>query len=145
MNLKIKKLNNKAIIPSYGTDFAAGFDLRACLEEDVVIKPKEVFKIPIGISMEIPAGYVGLVYARSGISTKHLITPINKVGVVDSDYRGQIFVFLYNESNVDFKVSNGDRIAQMVITPYAHVNLVEVDELNETKRGENGFGSTGIK
>lgn len=145
LEVKIKKLSEKAHIPIYGTEFAAGFDLRACLDDNIVIKPNEVVKIPTKISLEIPVGFVGLVYARSGLSTKNRITPINKVGVVDSDYRGELFVFLYNESNEDFVVSNGDRIAQMVISPYYKAEFNEVKELNDTKRGENGFGSTGIK
>lgn len=144
ISVRIKKINEKAHIPFYGTEHAAGFDLRAFLKEPIIIKPNEVIKIPTGIALEIPTGLVGLVYARSGLSTKNKISPINKVGVVDSDYRGEIFVFLYNEGSENFTVNDGDRIAQMVISPYFKADFLVVDELNDTTRGENGFGSTGI-
>lgn len=143
ININIKKLNKNAIITKYATEFAAGSDLYACLEEDIIIKPNESKKITTGLAMEIPTGFVGLVYARSGLATKFDIAPSNKVGVIDSDYRGEICVFLKNNGKNDFKVSHGDRIAQIVITPYFTANFIEVDELSETIRGEKGFGSTG--
>lgn len=141
--LKLKKLNGNATIPTYGSEYAAGCDLYACLEDEVVIDPDETVLIHTGIAMEIPTGYAGLIYARSGLATKKGLAPANKVGVVDADYRGEIMVALHNHSKESAKVQNGERIAQMVITPYLVADFVECEELSDTVRGNGGFGSTG--
>ncbi len=145
MIVNIKKLTEKAVVPTYGTEYAAGADLYACLEESVSIAPGETFMIGTGIAMEIPDGYVGLVFARSGLSCKKGLAPANKVGVIDSDYRGEIKVALHNHNlkGDAIAVENGERIAQISIVPYLKAEFELKDELNDTKRGENGFGSTG--
>ena len=145
MEINIIKLKENAVIPTYGSKFAAGADLYACLEETITIKPGETCLIKTGIAMEIPEGFAGLIYARSGLATKKGLAPANKVGVVDADYRGEIMVPLHNHSQQDAIVEPGERVAQMVITPFLAVQFVEVEELEETVRGENGFGSTGRK
>ena len=142
-DVNIKKLDEKAIIPTYGTEYSAGADLYACMDEDVIIKSGETQFIHTCISMEIPVGYAGLIYARSGLACKKGLAPANKVGVIDADYRGEIMVALHNHSNVDVVVSHGERIAQLVIAPYVTANFIECEELSETVRGEGGFGSTG--
>lgn len=141
--MKIKKLNDRAVIPTYGSEFSAGADLYACEGEEIVIKAGETRLIHTGIAMEIPCGYVGLVYARSGLASKRGLAPANKVGVIDSDYRGEIMVALYNQSGATQTVADGERIAQIVFTPYASAEFSVVDELEDTARGEGGFGSTG--
>ncbi len=143
--INIKKLNDKAILPTYGTEYSAGADLYSCLDETVAIPPGETVFVPTGIAVEIPVGYAGFIYARSGLSCKKGLAPANKVGVIDSDYRGQIMVALHNHSNEKVDVSSGERIAQMVIAPYLRVDFTEVEELSDTVRGEGGFGSTGRK
>ncbi len=145
MELKIKKLNKSAVIPSYGSASAAGADLYACEGGEVTIKSGETKLIHTGIAMEIPEGYVGLVYARSGIAVKRGLAPANKVGVIDSDYRGEIMVAIHNHSETDQTIADAERIAQIVITPYLTVDFVETEELDETQRGAGGFGSTGTK
>lgn len=142
-NVNIKKLNEKAIIPTYGTEFAAGCDLYACMDEDVTIMPHETAFIKTGIALEIPIGYAGLIYARSGLACKSGLAPANKVGVIDADYRGEIMVALHNHTNEAKTVGVAERVAQLVITPYIVAAFNEVDELNDTVRGEGGFGSTG--
>ena len=141
----VKKLNEKAVLPTYGSEYAAGADLYACLEKDVTVNPGETVLIPTGLAMEVPVGCAGLIYARSGLATKKGLAPANKVGVVDSDYRGEIKVALHNHSNVPQTVSAGERVAQFVITPYIVAEYVEMEELSQTVRGEGGFGSTGTK
>lgn len=143
--MNIKKLNEKAIIPTYGTEFSAGADLYACIEEEITINPGETKLISTGLAMEIPVGYGGFIYARSGLATKKGLAPANKVGVVDADYRGEVMVALYNQSSTEQTVAPQERIAQLVIAPFLKVEFNEVDELNETVRGEGGFGSTGSK
>ena len=143
--VKVKKLNEKAIIPTYGSSFAAGADLYACCEGEISINPGETVLIKTGIAMEIPENFVGLVYARSGIATKRGLAPANKVGVIDADYRGEIMVSLHNHSNSVQSISEGERIAQLVIAPYLTANFVEAETLDETARGAGGFGSTGTK
>ncbi len=143
--VNIKKLNEKAIIPTYGSEFSAGADLYACEGGDITIAPGETRLIHTGISMAIPCGYVGLIYARSGLASKRGLAPANKVGVIDSDYRGEIMVALYNHSGEAQTVCDGERIAQMVFTAYMGADFCEVDELDSTQRGEGGFGSTGRK
>lgn len=143
--MKIKKLNERAIVPTYGSEFSAGADLYACECGEVVIASGETKLIHTGIALEIPQGYVGLVYARSGLATKRGLAPTNKVGVIDSDYRGEIMVALYNQSGTEQTVIDGERIAQIVFTPYAAADFEVCDELDNTERGEGGFGSTGRK
>lgn len=141
----IKKLSENAKIPTYGSAFAAGADLYALLDEDKVIKPGETVLIGTGIAIEIPEGYAGFIYARSGLASKKGLAPANKVGVVDSDYRGEIMVALHNHSKTEAVVSPGERVAQMVIAPYLTVEFVLEEELSETVRGQGGFGSTGSR
>lgn len=143
--VKIKKLNNKAITPSRGSEQAAGYDLYACIDDFnySVIHPHKTEKINTGLSIEIPDGYFGAIFARSGLATKQGIRPANCVGVIDSDYRGNVIVALHNDTNEPFTVVDGDRIAQLVILPYLPVAFEEVDELTDTERGDGGFGSTG--
>ena len=145
MTVNIKKLNEKAVIPAYGSEYAAGADLYACLEGELTIQPHETAVIPTGIAIEIPVGLAGFIYARSGLATKKGLAPANKVGVVDCDYRGEVKVALHNHSGVAQTVSAGERVAQLVITPYITANFCEVDELSQTVRGAGGFGSTGSK
>ena len=143
--VNIKKLNENAKIPTYGTDYAAGADLYACSDEKISFEPGETKLIKTGIAMEVPTGYAALIYARSGLASKKGLAPANKVGVVDSDYRGEIMVALHNHSDEVREIENGERIAQIVIAPYIKAIFEEVDNLDETKRGHNGFGSTGKK
>lgn len=143
MKLNIKKLNSKAIIPTQGSASAAGSDLYACLDSDVVIRVGETVKVTTGLAIAVPEGYAGFIYARSGLATKNGIRPANCVGVCDSDYRGEYVVALHNEGLEDFTITHGDRIAQLVVGPVVYVEFKEVDELDETVRGEGRFGSTG--
>ena len=142
--LKVKKLDENAKLPSYGSEYAAAADLFCLTDDDeILIAPEMTVFIHTGIAMEIPEGYVGLIYARSGLGTKQGLAPANKVGVIDSDYRGEIIVALHNHSGEDRRIYNGDRIAQIIITPYVHADFEEVTELSDTTRGAGGFGSTG--
>lgn len=143
-NVKIKKLNENAIIPTYGSEFAAGADLYSAMDE-ITIAPHETTLVKTGLSIELPIGFAGLIYARSGLASKRGLAPANKVGVIDCDYRGEIMVALHNHSEVPQTVAKGERIAQLVITPYIVADFEETDELSETVRGEGGFGSTGTK
>ena len=141
--IKVKKLRQGAQLPTYGTEFSAGADIYACLEAPVTIAPGETKKIPTGLAMEIPLGCAGLIYARSSMGTKKGLAPANKVGVIDSDYRGEFMVFLLNHGTEVQTVENGDRIAQLVVTPVFTPGFVEATELSDTVRGAGGFGSTG--
>ena len=143
VNINIKKLNSNATIPTYGTEFSAGADLYACLENPITIEPGKTEFIHTGIALEIPEGYAGLVYARSGLSCKKGLAPANKVGVIDADYRGVIMVALHNHSDEAVTLENSERVAQLVITPFLGAIFNEVDELSDTVRGVGGFGSTG--
>lgn len=143
--VNVKKLNERATLPTYGSAFSAGADLYACLDEPAVIEPGEAVLIHTGLAMEIPAGYAGLIYARSGLATKKGLAPSNKVGVVDADYRGEVMVSLFNHSKETRIVDHGERIAQLVITPFLAADFQFADELEETARGAGGFGSTGTK
>ncbi len=145
IKVNFKKLNEKAIAPTYGTEFSAGADLYSCEGGEVTINAGESKLIHTGLSLEIPEGYAGLIYARSGIATKRGLAPANKVGVIDSDYRGEIMVCLFNHSQQAQTIADGERIAQMVITPFLKVDYTEVLELSDTERGAGGFGSTGKK
>lgn len=139
----IKKLSDTAIIPTRGSKYAAGYDLYADIKEAIQINPGDTLKVSSGIAIAIPEGCFGGIYPRSGLATKQGLAPANKVGVIDSDYRGPIIVALYNHSNIPQIIHPGDRIAQLIIQPYWQFDWEEVDELNETERGEGGFGSTG--
>ena len=141
--IRVKKLKEKAILPTYGSAEAAGADLYACLDENVLIRPGESVFIPTGLAMEIPKGYAGLIYARSGLACKRGLAPANKVGVVDSDYRGEFMVVLHNHSHTLQEIAHGERIAQLVITPVFTPGFTEVSELSDTDRSAGGFGSTG--
>ncbi len=143
--MKIKKLDSKATVPSYGSLCAAGADLYACLDAPISISAGQTVLISTGIAMAIPDGYVGLVYARSGLASKKGLAPANKVGVIDSDYRGEIMVALYNHGSATQTVEHGERIAQIVFTPYAAACFEVSEELPDTERGSGGFGSTGSK
>lgn len=141
--IKIKKLNPNAKVPTYGSVCAAGADLYAVLDKPVTLVPHETKFISTGIAFEIPEGLVGLVYARSGLSCKQDLAPANKVGVVDADYRGEVMVILHNHGMQNRTIQNGDRIAQIVFMPYVQADFVVADELNDTVRGDGGFGHTG--
>ena len=143
--VKIKKLKPNAIIPTYGTEFSAGADLYACMDKSVTIDPGETVFIHTELAMEIPVGFAGLVYARSGLACKKGLAPANKVGVIDADYRGEVMVALHNHSKLVATVDSGERIAQLVIAPFLTATFEESDELEDTVRGTGGFGSTGIK
>lgn len=141
--IAVKKVGNNAQLPTYGSEEAAGADLYACLEAPITIEAGDTAFIPTGIAMEIPKGCAGLIYARSSLGTKRSLAPANKVGVIDSDYRGEISVALYNHGHHAQVVSPGERIAQLIITPILTPNYVEVANLSDTSRGSGGFGSTG--
>ena len=141
--IPVKKLNPKAILPTYGSVEAAGADLYACLDAPVCIEPGKTAFIPTGIAMEIPKGYAGLAYARSGLACKRDLAPANKVGVIDSDYRGEFMIALHNHGSESQMIEHGERIAQLVITPVCTPGFTEVSQLSDTQRGLGGFGSTG--
>ena len=141
--MKIKKVRANAMIPTYGSATAAGADLYACLEADAVIEPGKTVFIPTGIVMAVPQGYAGLIYARSSMGTKRGLAPANKVGVVDSDYRGEVMVALHNHGQQPQVVAHGERIAQLLVTPVLAPAFEECDDLTDTQRGTGGFGSTG--
>lgn len=141
MKIKIKKLDPKAVIPTRGSDAAAGVDLHA--PKALVIHPNSNGVVSTGLAVEIPDGYFGAIFARSGMATRKGLRPANCVGVIDSDYRGEIKVVLHNDSDIIRPVQEGDRVAQLVILPYEPIEFDEVDELNDTDRGIGGFGSTG--
>lgn len=143
MNVAVKKLKEKAILPTYGSAQAAGADLYACLDADLTIAPGETAFVPTGLAMELPVGYVGLIYARSGLACKRDLAPANKVGVIDSDYRGEFIVALHNHGKNPQTISHGERVAQLVITPVQNVSFMEAEELSDTQRAAGGFGSTG--
>lgn len=141
--ISVKKLHPDAILPTYGSAEAAGADLYACLEEPIVVEPGQTAWIPTGLAMEIPKGCAGLVYARSGLACKKGLAPANKVGVIDSDYRGPITVVLHNHGVEAQTIAHGERIAQLVITPVLTPAYEVAEELSDTGRGQGGFGSTG--
>lgn len=143
MNIKIKKLKENAIIPTRGSKYAAGYDLYACIDEPITIHAHDTTKIGTGLSMELPHNYFGAIFARSGIATKNGLRPSNCVGCCDSDYRGEYIVALHNDTNIEQVVVPNQRIAQLVLLPYYEMDFVEVDTLEETERGDGGFGSTG--
>ncbi len=143
--VKVKKLTDLATLPVYGSEFSAGADLYAATNCDITIAPGETVAIPTGLSLEIPEGFAGLIYARSSLGTKKGLAPANKVGVIDSDYRGEVKVMLFNHSKSEQTIEAKERIAQLVITPFLKAEFNETDTLSETQRGTGGFGSTGTK
>lgn len=143
MKIEIKKLREGAQLPTRGSAFAAGYDLRACIDAPIAIAPGETKMVGTGLSVAVPAGYFGAVFARSGLASKQGLRPANCVGVCDSDYRGEYTVALHNDSAVTCEVQNGDRIAQLVVIPCLDLDFEQVDELSATERGTGGFGSTG--
>ena len=146
MKMNFKKIDKMAVTPSYGSEYSAGADLYAVVDgEGIEIRPGETKLIHTGIAVEIPEGFVGLIFARSGLATKKGLAPANKVGVIDADYRGELMVALFNQSEEDKTVAQGERIAQMAIVPFLKAEYEEVEELTDTKRGVGGFGSTGTK
>lgn len=142
MQIRIKKLSETAVIPTKGTPGSAGYDLYACIGAAVSINPGETTMVGTGLALEIPTGYVGLIYARSGLATDKGLAPANKVGVCDSDYRGEYKIPLYNHGSHPALVLPGERIAQLVITPHLDVTFLQADELTKTSRADGGFGST---
>lgn len=141
--IAVKKLRPGAILPSFGTPEAAGADLYACIEEDVTIQPGQTLFIPTGLAMALPRGYAGFVFARSGMACKRGLAPANKVGVIDSDYRGELMIALHNHGSQPQTVSNGERVAQLIVMPVLTPVYFEAEELDSTLRGTGGFGSTG--
>ena len=141
----VKKLDENAVLPTYGSEFAAGADLYALCEEELVFAPNETKLVRTGLAMEIPEGYAGLIYARSGLASKRGLAPANKVGVVDADYRGEVMVALHNHSGVEQRIAPKERIAQLVIAPFLKAEFTQAEELTDTVRGVGGFGSTGRK
>ena len=141
--IHVKKLRENATLPTYGSQWAAGADLYACLEAPVTIEPHQTVMVPTGLALEVPVGCAGLIYARSSMGAKRGLAPANKVGVIDSDYRGEVMVALHNHSTVPQTVEHGERVAQMLITPVLTPAYEEASELSDTVRGVGGFGSTG--
>lgn len=145
MKINVKKVRESAKLPTYGSQYAAGADLYACTEDEIEIAPHSTAMIPTGIALELPVGYAGFIYARSGLASKRGLAPANKVGVVDCDYRGEVIVALHNHGESAQKIAAGERVAQLVVAPYITADFEEVDELSSTERGAGGFGSTGTK
>lgn len=143
MQIKIKKLRENAKIPTRGSEYAAGYDLYACIDETVTILPHTTGKIGTGLSIAVPRGYFGAIFARSGLAAKEGIRPANCVGVADSDYRGEYIVALHNDTEEVRKIEPQERIAQLVVMPFLTVEFEEAEELDKTERGSGGFGSTG--
>jgi len=143
MKIEIKKLNENAVIPTRGSEQAAGYDLYAATTDVITIKPHETVKIGTGLAIAVPDGYFGAIFARSGLAAKQGLRPANCVGVADSDYRGEYIVALHNDTDEERTIEPKERIAQLVVMPYLAVEFDEVDELSETARGAGGFGSTG--
>ena len=144
MTIQIKILRTNATIPTYGTEFSAGADLYACLDESVTIAPGQTVMIPTGLAFAIPVGLAGFIHARSSLGSKRGLAPANKVGIIDSDYRGEVMVALHNHGSVTQEIAHGERIAQMVIAPYIAANFEVTEQLSDTQRGAGGFGSTGV-
>ena len=143
--INVKKLDQNAVLPTYGSAYAAGADLYALSDCEIVFAPHETKLIRTGLAMEIPEGYAGLIYARSGLASKRALAPANKVGVVDSDYRGEVMVALHNHSDKEQTIAPKERIAQLVVAPFLKAEFSETEELSDTVRGVGGFGSTGTK
>ena len=145
MEVFVKKLRPEARLPRRGTELSAGADLFVCSDTDVLIAPGETKLLPTGLAAAIPAGYAGLIFARSGLASKKGLAPANKVGVIDADYRGEIMVSLHNHSGEPQTVASFERVAQLVIVPFLRADFKETEELDDTARGAGGFGSTGTK
>ena len=145
MTVRFKKLDKNAVTPTYGTEFSAGADLYALADSPITLDPHTTKILNTGIAVEIPVGYCGLIFARSGIATKRSLAPANKVGVIDADYRGEIKVALHNHSDIPQTVESGERVAQLAILPFLHAEFSEAEELSDTERAEGGFGSTGTR
>ncbi len=143
MKINIKKLNKNAIIPTKGSEYAAGYDLYACIDAPIIITPHSTVKVGTGLSIEIPTGYFGAIFARSGLATKQGLRPANATGVCDSDYRGEYIVALHNDTDIPQTINPMERIAQLIVIPFLSIEFNEIDELSKTERGEDGFGSTG--
>ena len=145
IKVKFVKVREGVKVPERGSKYAAGYDLSACIPdmERVIIRPGETVKIPTGLAFAYPEGYFGAVCARSGLATKCGLAPANKIGILDEDYRGEVFIALHNHSSETQVVNHGDRIAQLILLPYLNVDFVESDKLDETERGDGGFGSSG--
>ena len=143
MTVNIKKVSDNAILPKYQTEGSAGCDLYACIKAPLTINPQQTVVIPTGLAIATPINTVAMIFARSGLGIKHGIAPANKVGVIDSDYRGEILVGLHNSSNTPYEVSVNERIAQLVIMPYIKADFLEVQQLEDSDRNTGGFGSTG--
>ncbi len=141
--IAVKKLDERAVLPTYGSEFSAGADLYALTDGEVEILPGETKLVRTGLAMEIPEGYAGFIYARSGLASKRGLAPANKVGVVDADYRGEVMVALHNHSLQKQTIASGERIAQLVVAPFLKASFEERETLSETVRGVGGFGSTG--
>jgi len=145
MKIKIKKTDERASMPVYKTSGAAAADLRIILDEPVLMQPGDTYSARTGLAIELPEGYVALICARSGLASKHGICLVNGVGVIDSDYRGEIHIVLYNSSRMAFELENNMRAAQLMIMPVVQAEFEQSEEINETERGKGGFGSTGVK
>lgn len=143
MEINIKLLNDNAKVPTRGSEYAAGYDLYAATNYDIEIAPHSTVKIGTGISVELPNGTFGAIFARSGLATKKGLRPANCVGVCDSDYRGEYIVPMHNDTDEVMTIASGERIAQLIVMPFVGIEFNIVDELTETKRGDGGFGSTG--
>lgn len=141
--VNVKKLRDDAIIPTQGSKYAAGYDIYAAINAPITIKSEETIKIGTGLAFELPEGFFAGIFARSGLATKQGLRPANCVGVVDCDYRGEVIVAIHNDSNRNAVIAPGDRIAQMILLPYQSMEFTEVNDLNETDRGDGGFGSSG--
>lgn len=144
-NINVKKLNDLAKLPTRGSEYSAGLDLYANISEPIIIEPHTTCKIGTGISMELPNGTFGAIFARSGLATKKGLRPANCTGIIDSDYRGEYIVAIYNDSNLSQTIEPQERIAQLILLPFIPMSLVEVDTLTETARGDGGFGHSGNK
>ncbi len=145
MILRIKKLDERATTPTYGTEYSAGADLYSMVGDEITVEPHKTVLVHTGLAVEIPEGYAGLIFARSGMACKRGLAPANKVGVIDADYRGEVMVALHNHTDAPVTVEGGERVAQLSIVPFLKAEFVEAEELSDTVRGEGGFGSTGKK
>ena len=143
MEIKVKKLNDKATLPTRGSEYAAGYDLYAAIENNITVPAHSTEKIGTGLSFELPDETFAAIFARSGLATKQGLRPANCVGVCDSDYRGEYIVAIHNDTDEDKVIEPGERIAQMILMPYIPMTFVETDKLSESGRGQDGFGSTG--
>lgn len=142
--IKIKKINKEAKFPTHGSEYSAGYDLYACIPTETIVKPFSTLEVGTGLAMALPEGTFGAIYARSGLATREHLRPANCVGIIDSDYRGEIKIVIHNDSEEIQKITPGERVAQLVLQKYIPMSFQEVDELDETTRGEGGFGSTGM-